>query len=287
MPDHTSSLLFLAVPGTQETRQLDLESVRDAVARGEIGLDNWAWSADRNEWVPLAQLPEFAAPAPAMAVPPEPMTIVRVEPKPVTAVAAPMKAQAGAMPHAATYFSKSMDDHPHEAPVLRILFIGLGLVIVALVVVNYFLIEQPFRTKMATTPFADVSAHAHLGAFMQPTALLIHVLPNAKINSDNFADLLTALAQSAPRHALPGMDFKTVSLTPGWLGRYLISSDDWAGFADMSGFTPDEKRQFVLTHVERGGGAPLLTVHRNETLDQRNAEEDAVWRQLVATFHGS
>lgn len=285
MPDSSSALLFLAVPGTQETRQLDLESVRDAVARGEIGLDNWAWSATRNEWVPLAQLPEFATPVPVAA--PQPVPVVRVEPKPVVAVARPAAAQAGAMPHAATHFSKSIDEHPHEAPVLRILFIGLGLIIVALVVVNYFLIEQPFRTKMAKTSFADVSAHAHLGAFMQPTALLIHVFPSNKITTDNFADLLTALAQSAPRGAIPGMAFKTVSLTPGWRGRYLVSADDWAGFADMSGFTPEEKRQFVLTHVERGGGASLFIEHRNETDDQRKAEEAKAWQQLVATFQAS
>ncbi len=292
MPDSAPALLFLAVPGTQETRQLDLDSVRDAVARGEIGLDNWAWSPDRNEWVPLAQLPEFAEPEPVALPAPEPVPAVRVTPRQVVSAAVPMKvqapvAQAGALPHAATYYSKPVDDHPHELPVFRIFFIGLGTFIVALIIVNYFLIENSFRTKMDKTPFADISTHAHLGAFMQPTVLLVHVLPSRKITDDNFADLLTVLTQSAPRQALPGINFKIISLTPAWIGRYMISADDWDGFADMGGFSPQEKRQFVLSHLERAGGEPLLTEHRNETDDQRKADEAKVWQQLVATFQGS
>ncbi len=307
MSDSAPRTLFLAVPGTQETRQLDLESVRDAVARGEIALDNWAWSPERNAWVPLAQLPEFAALPATVPLPvaPEPIQIVRVEPKPAPTpvvekapepvrVAVPaqippartVKGPVGRMPHAATYYSKPIDEH-HEFPFFKILFVVLGVVIVALVSVNYFMVEQPFRANMAKTPFADVQAHAHLGAFVQPSVLLIHVLPNKEINSDNFPDLLTALTQSAPRQAIAGRPFATISLTPAWLGVYAIDAADWEGFADMGGFTPGEKRQFVLTHLEWIDGAPLVETHKTDTAAQRQAREDQVWNELVARFHGS
>ena len=286
MPDHAAPLLFLAVPGTQETRQLDLESVREAVARGEIGLDNWAWSAERSEWVPLAQLPEFAAPAPAVPVAPMPM----VQPQKVAQAGRPVRASSvpAAQPvvqsHARTHFSKMAEDHPPEFPILRIGFFGLAGLIVALVVVNYFLVDQPVRGNLSRTPFAAVAVHAHLGAFLQPQALLIHVRPSSRINSDNFADFLSALTEAAPKRALPGMDFQTVSLTPGWLAKYTISGADWESLAEMTGFSADQKKQFVLSHLERAGGAPLLIEHRNESAVQQQADEDKAWQQLVATF---
>jgi hypothetical protein len=190
------------------------------------------------------------------------------------------------MSHAATYYSKPIDEH-HEFPVFKILFAVLGVIIAALVVVNYFLVDQPFQASMAKTPFAKVQAYAHLGAFVQPNVLLIHVLPSKEINSDNFADLLTALTQSAPRQAVAGKEFTTISLTPAWLGVYAIDASDWEGFADMGGFTPEEKRQFVLSHLEWITGAPLIETHRNETADQRKAREDRVWSELVARFQST
>jgi hypothetical protein len=303
MSEHAPRTLFLAVPGTQETRQLDLETVRQAVARGEIALDNWAWSAERNEWVPLAHLPEFAAPAEPLPTAPEPIQIVRVEPipEPVVAKAAeparvPIPAQVppartvtgpvGRMTHAPTHFTDSIKEH-HEFPVFRTLFVVLGVVIAALVAVNYFMVEQPFRANLAKTPFASVQAHAHLGAFVQPGVLLIHILPNKEINADNFADLLTALTQSAPRQAIAGREFTTISLTPAWLGVYAIDAADWQSFADMGGFTPEEKRQFVLDHLERIDGAPLLETFKTDTAAQRQTREDQVWNELVAQFHGA
>jgi hypothetical protein len=140
---------------------------------------------------------------------------------------------------------------------------------------------------MSKTPFAEVDTHAHLGAFAQPQALLIHVLPSNKINSDNFADFLTALTQAAPKRALPGMNFQTVSLTPGWLAKYTISGEDWEGLAEMTGFSADQKKQFVLSHLERAGGAPLFIEHRNESTAQQQASQDKAWQQLVATFQAS
>jgi hypothetical protein len=194
MSDDVSRTVFLAIPGTQNTRELELEAVRRAVAQGEITLDNWAWSSTRNEWVPLSQLPEFAA---APAAPAEPIIIpVRPQPAAVQAAkAAPVKAAvrvtaaaqvpaartiaapAAGNKHAATYYTKPVDEHPHEFPVFKVLFVVLGVIIAALIGVNYCLVDQPFRQNMAKTPFAAIQTHAHLGAFVQPGVMLIHVIP--------------------------------------------------------------------------------------------------------------
>src|ERR1700733_8060010 len=115
MNNHASRTVFLAVPGTQDTRELGLDDVRNAVARGEITLDNWAWSPTRNEWVPLSQLPEFApttaAPL-APEAPPAALVPVKIQPKTATRgsmpaqaqVQAPM-AQPGPARHAGTFYS--------------------------------------------------------------------------------------------------------------------------------------------------------------------------------------
>jgi hypothetical protein len=289
MPDVPMPTLFLAIPGTQETRELDLETVRSGVARGEIPLDNWAWSPQRNEWLPLSQLPEFAAaPAPI----PAPVQPVRVVPREVEPVKAqPVQARSPAMTggkvsHAATYYSKPIEEH-REFPIFKILIFVLGVVIVALVVVNYFMVDQPFRAGMAKTSFANVQTHAHLGAFVQPNVLLIHILPNHEINSDNFADLLTALTQSAPHQAIAGYPFNTVCLTSAWVGQYALPVEDWSGFADMSGFSGEEKKQYVLSHLQRLDGQPLVALDKRDTAAQREARENEAWKELVAKFQGS
>ena len=292
MASNSPTTLFLAIPGTQETREVDLETVRNGVATGEIPLDNWVWSPQRNEWVTLSQLPEFATPPAPMTKPmPEPVQIVAPTPTPaavkVSVPAVKVAAvSAGRNAQAATYYSKPIEEH-YEFPIFKILFFVLGVLIVGLVVVNYYLVEQPFRANMAKTPFVHLQAHAHLGAFVQPGVLLIHILPSSEINADNFADLLTALTQSAPHQAIPGHPFVTVSLTSAWLGQYAIEVEDWSGFADMGGYSAEEKKQFVLSHLEYIDGRPLVTIARNETAAQRATRENAAWKNLVADFHKS
>jgi hypothetical protein len=300
MSNDVSRTVFLAVPGTQNTRELELEAVRSAVAKGEITLDNWAWSPSRNEWVPLSQLPEFT---PAPNAPAEPIIIpapVKAQPVKVQSATAQPAAvrvttpaqvpaarstavSAAQKQHAATYYSKPIQEH-HEFPIFKVLFVVLGVIIAALIGVNYCLVDQPFRQNMAKTPFYGIQTHAHLGAFVQPGVLLIHVIPSEQITSDNFADFLTALTQAAPRAAVAGQPFATIGLTSSWLGQYVITADDWNGFADMSGFTPEEKKEYVLGHLERMNGDSLIPPIKNETETARRTREDQVWARLVNHF---
>jgi hypothetical protein len=308
MPEAIPQTLILAVPGTQETHTLDIESIRAAVARGEIALDNWAWSPARNEWLPLVQVPEYAEapvapPAPVVEAVPAPVAVVAV---PVASVVQPaasaqaapvrvaMPAQAvapqavmptGQRKMAATYYSKPIEEH-REFPLFKILFTLLGLLIAALIGMNYFMVDQPFRAALAKTAFSNVQAHAHLGAFAQPNVLLIHIMPTAQLNDDNFADFLTALAQSAPRSVIAGKPIDTLGLTSEWFSQYIITSDDWDGFADMSGYSAEQKKHYVLIHLESGDGTPFYVVAKNQDAATRQAREDALWKQLVTNFSG-
>jgi hypothetical protein len=299
MSNTSPSTLILAVPGTQETQEWEYNSVRDAVARGEIGLDNWAWSPAANNWLPLAELPEFApassttevyeTPAPGHTVSP-----VEVQAEPVAVkvpqvaaaalvrvAAAPVVGTPNRMP--ATYYSKPMEES-NEFPIFKILFTVLGLVIAALIGVNYFLIDQPYRASLAKTPFVSVPTHAHLGAFIQPDALLIHVFPSRELNSDNFADFLGTLTQCAPAQAFSGHPFTSFSITSAWLGEYMIGAGDWKGFADMAGLSADQKKKYVLDHLETSTGAPLVSYIRKETPSAHAAREAKAWDALVSHF---
>ena len=160
---------------------------------------------------------------------------------------------------AATYYSKPIVEH-REFPIFKILFTILGIVIVGLIGVNYFLVDQPFRAALAKTSFSNIQAHAHLGAFAQPNTMLIHIVPNPALTDDNFADFLTALAQSAPRTVIAGKSITTLGLTSKWLSQYVITSDDWDGFADMSGYSLEEKKKYVLEHLEQADGSPIYVV---------------------------
>ena len=303
MADVALRTLILAVPGTQDTHELDLASIRAGVSSGEIALDNWAWSPSRGEWLPLAQLPEYLevpvaavsvrAPAEPVAVAPDvqaaPVAVkaahVRVATPAQIPAARTVTAQGAPGKMAATYYSKPIEEH-REFPIFKILFFILGVVIVGLICVNYFMVDQPFRAALAKTSFSNVQAHAHLGAFAQPNTLLIHIIPNTALNDDNFADFLTALAHSAPRTVIAGKPITTLGLTSKWLSQYVITSDDWDGFADMSGYSLDEKKKFVLTHLERSDGVPIYVVARNQKPDVQRAHEDQAWNQLVTHFDG-
>ena len=284
MTETKSPTLILAVPGTQETRELDIQSVHAAVQRGEIGLDNWAWSPSHNDWLPLNQLPEFApAVVPAPVAPKAAPVAVQVPMKvKVPAVqAAPVVGHANRL--AKTVYSKPMETH-YEFPIFKLLFFVLGLLIAALVIVNYYLIDKPYHDKLAKTPFASYQTHAHLGAFVQPNALLIHLRPTDKITPDNFADLLMALAKCAPSQVIDGKPFTTVSLTASWLGEYVITAENWKSFEDMEGLSPDQKRDYVLSGVQMPNGAELVPLVKNETPSEHKARVAKIWDNLVGHF---
>ena len=246
MNNQASRTLFLAVPGTQDTRELGLDDVRNAVARGEIALDNWAWSPTRNEWVPLSQLPEFAAapaaaPAPAIAaVPVAAKAAIRASMPAKAAVSRTATAANNNARHAATYYSKPIEEH-HEFPVFKVLFVVLGAIIAALVGVNYCLVDQPFRQNLAKTPFANVQAHAHLGAFVQPGVMLIHIIPTEEITSDNFADF------SWPHKILDYLWHITLPVASLVLGSFATST-----LLTKNSFLDEIKKSYVQTARMKG-----------------------------------
>ena len=285
--------LILAVPGTQETRELDFQSVRDAVARGEIGLDNWAWCPSHNNWLPLAQLPAFATTTEVYEepVPVQPVVPVRVEPivvqvpkvaaasaVPVRSAAAPVVGTPNRLP--ATYYSKPVEES-HEFPIFKVLFVVLALAVGTVLGGNYYLVDQPYQQSLSQTRYASLQSHAHLAAFVQPDALLIHVFPSAQINADNFADVLATLARCTPSQAFAGKTFTSVSLTSSWRGQYMMSLDDWKA---LPGIPADQQKQYLLSHLETISGTSVVPFVPRESEEAHAARSARIWSDIVAPF---
>ncbi len=73
MSNSKTNTVIIALPSGKETQELPLHAAREAIARGEIGPNHWAWSPSHNDWKPVSELPELNfRPAPLVA----PMTII-------------------------------------------------------------------------------------------------------------------------------------------------------------------------------------------------------------------
>ncbi len=134
---------------------------------------------------------------------------------------------------------------------------------------------------MSQTKFGNVSVYAHLGGFIQPNTLLIHIPGSDSINSDNLADFLTAMARSTPSAPLGGT-FSRVSLTCGWTGSYMFSGEDWKRLGDMVNESETTRRNFIVENVESAGSDKILDLHPDWTEEYKQQKRNAAWATFIS-----
>jgi len=302
-----TSTLIIAIPGTQETKEMSREDILAAIGRGEILPDNWVWSPSHNDWKMVSEIPELQpAPAPAPtpsfmngAVPTAAMSAhfppaagkTPAASQPATAVvrqASPVvqpKVQ-GRTPAltetqqlARTQYSQPIEIK-REFPVFKVLFFISFVLATSVLGANYFLVDEPFVANLGTTSFASVKAYAHLGAFSQPGALVIHVPPTDKLTSDNLADFLVALAKSTPPQPFNQQAFDGIGITSAWQSQFVMNGIDWQKLAEMSSATTEEKKKFEVEHLAQIDGTLLIDPRKNNNVDAQNK----AWQSFVATF---
>ena len=142
------------------------------------------------------------------------------------------------------------------------------LALFAVVAVNYQYVDRPLGGNLAQTPFVLVPAHAHLGAFFQRDKLMIHVLPTSELKPDNFADFLFALASSTPPPPFGATQFTVIELTPGWRGAYAFTGDDWQHLAKMTSGTAQDRKDFILEHIDNASGDKLVAANPDAATDK-------------------
>jgi len=290
MTETESPTILIAVPGGQETKKWSLHEAREAIARGEIHPTQWAWSPAVKQWKAVADLPELQTTPVSEPVPiVKPKAAVAAQPKAAMKVSAPVKVQApgSASAHARARKKSLRDLTVHQESgfsFIKAFVIVFTLIILALLGANYFLVDQPLGTNLTNTPYAGAPVHAHLGAFLQPNAVVIHLRPTDKITSMNLADFLLNLAQSTPTQPFSKQNFGSVGLTSAWISQYFVNGNDWQTFGRMARSSEDEKKDFILSHTVDAAGTPLLpdtSVSDPDVLKQRR---EKAWDTFVTTL---
>jgi hypothetical protein len=183
-------------------------------------------------------------------------------------------------PSSPDYVVKEKDggDHP-----LKWVCLGLGLVIFLTLGVNYFLVQQPLATNLRQTSYGSAPVYAHFGAFLQPTVVVIHIFPSAKITADNLTDFLVNLAASTPDSPISRQAFDRVALTSWWTAQYSFSGSSWRQLGEMKDDSKAAREEFLMAQLGDAGGQSLMSGTATDDA-ARQAELDRAWQTFVANF---
>jgi len=273
MNDATSPTLILAVPGSHETQELSRPEVLRAIKRGEIGLDYWVWSHSENDWKRVAEIPELQFTPEEEEVPAPPMNSSPV-------VVAPARTP---QPRASTTYSRPIEIEK-DFPILEVFFAITFLILFGIIIANYIVINSPLNQALALTPFKSVRVYAHLGGFVQPDTLVIHVLPDQGFNSSNFADFLAVLAKRTPLSPFTGKPFGAIGLSSSWRSQYMVAGTDWQQLGAMETTSSGDKEKFVTEHFIQMNGASLVYNRRRDDATVVATHEAKAWQALFANF---
>ena len=174
------------------------------------------------------------------------------------------------------------EDHgPHP---LKWICIVLGVLILGALAVNYFLVSRSLTSGMSETPYANVMVYAHLGAFVQPNVVVIHVPASSALSEANLTDFLVTLAQNTPTMPLSHNLYERVALTSGWTGTYTITGYAWKELGDMGKDDESQRKEFLLDSLANAAGEPLMPSDSSLNDQTLQARRDQVWKEFVAQF---
>ena len=163
---------------------------------------------------------------------------------------------------------------------LKRICIGLGIFIALIFGGNYFVVDRPLVSSLGSTSYFNVGVYAHLGAFMQPNVIVIHIPASSTITSDNLTDFLVSLARSTPQNPITGSLFDRVAITSGWTVQYSFSGGAWKSLGEES---EGQRKEFLLDQMDDASGQPLLSKSASNDAT-RQAEREKIWDAFVAHF---
>ena len=193
---------------------------------------------------------------------------------------------AAQMPRMSAGAPVSSDPHVHQedsSHPLKWLCILLGGAIVLVWILNYVLVDQPLVSRFSQSPYSGIAVYAHFGAFVQPSVMVVHIPPTTKITSDNFADVLVALARSTPSNPISHDPFERIALSSGWTAQYSFSGTGWRQLGEEDQESEAQRKEFLLRQIDDAAGEPLLP---ESTLnpDAQQVKRDQLWNTLISTF---
>jgi hypothetical protein len=292
MSEGDSETYTVAIPGTEQTQVLSRQGVLDALAKGDLSPAHWVWSPKDEDWKPISQIPELQ-PKRSFLPPLQPGPIVPAATS--TAPLGPVKLQPMELPPVVLHKEKeqpkkkkkvkprpSRDPNRERVPIFQILFGFLFLAVAGVIGLNYELVDKPFDGDVAKSPFVLTAVHAHLGNFVQPGRLVIHVLSVPGVDEKNLADFLFTLAKSTPAQPFNHQPFETVALTPAWNDEYVLNGADWHRLGQMDAASPEQRKNFLLDHVEDAARHPLLEDSKALGMADMATARTKAWQELAA-----
>ncbi len=289
-PSNTS--LILHVKGTvDETKTLPKHAVRAAIADGKISRSQLIWSPTHNAWKQVRELPHLW-PSQQLAPPPAPRTAAGAVPlratRTIPRIAATSQPRVASSPSPekvrvavtaqATPQNYRVTEKSHFHP-MKWFCLVLGFLILAIMAVNFLLVEQPLLFAMNRTPYSKVWVYAHFGGFVQRDALVIHILGSSSLDQSNLTDFLVTLAHNTPQQA--GV-FERVALTSGFMGQYTLSGSAWKEFGDMQQASEGQRKDFLLRELGNASGDPLISLNPTVTAESQGVERKKIWTEFVA-----
>jgi hypothetical protein len=287
MSDTPPATYTLALPGSNDTQELSRAELKGKLAQGSITPQHWVWSPDQQDWKQISEIPDLQpeepakpgkknffggrvkAAAPAAKTPPAPAPVPQqkmVKRKPARSGGSRRKEEGRGVSLVEAFFA--------------LVFAAAA----ALVAANYVLVDEPLADAMAKTPFVLAPIHAHLNGFVQQDTILIHVIPDPSITADNLADCLFLIAQGTPMQPLASKPFKVVALTPALKGLYAMTGEDWQQFAKMTKATREDRKNFLLDHLDNVVGQPMIPDASKLAPDDLKASRQKLWEMLLASF---
>jgi hypothetical protein len=285
MSEIASPNFILSIPGTQDTQELPRGLVLEAIRRGEIGHDHWVWSPSHNDWKQVSEIPELQVSPSFTAESNLAGTVADLAADEVLMERREVEIPDAGFPERTVRTKSSSSFKIKDGSSGFKFFFWLPFLAVSgVIAANYFMIDKPFANKLAMTPFKSVQVYAHLGAFVQENALLIHILPAKELTKDDFADLLAAIAKSTPSQPFNHKPFNSVGLTSSWQSQYIFIGADWQKLGQMEGASHDDKKKFELAHFEYTDGSPLAYSRKTDNPIDVARRQNKAWQALVAHF---
>ncbi len=316
----SNTTLILHVKGTeQETTSLPKQVVRNAISEGKITHSQLIWSPADQAWKQVRELPHLLpsqklAPAPmartttgdlpkvVAAAPTQTGTVPRVvmvaTPKvrvvPQAQVSGPPRVKVAAVQAQAPYVvaqarpvaaTRSLVVEEKQAfHPFKWICLVLGVFILLAFVVNYLLVDRPLVSHLGKTACSGTTVYAHLGGFVQPNVLVIHIPHTPALTEANLTDFLVALAQSTPQEPLSSNLYDHVDLTSGLMGQYSFSGYAWKQFGDMAQDDAAQRKEFLLDQMGDASGESLAPGGSTLSDAALQARRDKVWAAFTAQF---
>ena len=279
MIEAASTPYIVAIPGSDKPRELTREALLAEMAKGVITPQFWVWIPEKQDWKQISEIPALKVP---LAKAPIPTTLPKAVPIAPIVPVSRTPARKGKLK---VYRRSHRVDEDHESfSYTKFLFGTLYLAVAAIIGMNYLLVDKPFDAALAQTPFVLVPAHAHLGSFVQPNALIIHILPNHEVTASNFPDVLYTLAKNTPNQPFAEKPFEMVALTSAWFSQFAMRGPDWQELGRMDTASSEARKIFITDHLGNISGEPLLRHADQLAPSDLDAARAQIWQGLTQNF---